>query len=89
MIGMIEIKEGNKTIWFADQKDADGYTDYLQNGLKVIRKDGRTFYFNNGDTLIDISLPAEENKRYILHYRNGKKATCEKLQKRHIQAIAK
>ena len=45
---MIAIKDGNKTRYFANQADADNYNDYLQNGLKVIRTDNRTYHFNNG-----------------------------------------
>lgn len=85
---MIEVKDRNKTIWFSRQEDADNYTDYLKNGLKVIRKDNRTFYFNNGDRLINISIQGETKQRYVLHYRNGRTAASEKLQKKHIQAIA-
>lgn len=83
---MIEIKDKHRIISFTHQKDADNYKDYLKNGLKVIRKDGRTYHFNNGDRLINVSLQGEENQRYVLHTRN-KTITSEKLQKKHIQAI--
>lgn len=83
---MIEIKDKNRTIYFAHQIDADNYKDYLENGLKVTRKDGRTYHFNNGDRLINVSLQGEEKQRYVLHTRN-KTITSEKLQKKHIQAI--
>lgn len=83
---MIEIKEGNKTHFFSRQEDADNYINYLKNGLKVIRKDNRTFYFNNGDRLINVSMQGETKQRYVLHYHNGRTTTSEKLQKKHIQA---
>ena len=85
---MIEVKDGNKTIYFAHQADADNYNDYLQNGLKVIRTDNRTYYFNNGDRLIDVSMQGEQKKRYVLHSSN-RTITSEKLQGKHIQAISK
>ena len=85
---MIEVKDGNRTTYFARQEDADNYNDYLRNGLKVIRTDSRTHYFNNGDRLIDVSMQDEQKKRYVL--RSGHRTiTSEKLQKKHIQAISK
>ena len=85
---MIVIKDKNKTIYFTRQSDADNYNDYLQNGLKVIRTDNRTYYFNNGDRLIDVSMHGEQKKRYVLHSGNGT-ITSEKLQRKHIQTISK
>ena len=85
---MIAIKDGNKTKYFANQADADNYNDYLQNGLKVIRTDSRTYHFNNGDLLIDVSMQGEQKKRYVLHSSN-RTITSEKLQRKYIQAISK
>ena len=85
---MIEVREKNIIHYFIMQADADNYKDYLKNGLKVIRKDGRTYHFNNGDRLINVSMQGETRQRYVLHYRNGRTATSEKMQKKHIQAIA-
>ena len=85
---MIAVKDGNKTRYFSNQADADNYNDYLQNGLKVIRTDSRTHYFNNGDRLIDVSMQGEQKKRYVLHSSN-RTITSEKLQRKYIQAISK
>ena len=85
---MFEVKDGNKTIYFTRQADADNYNDYLQNGLKVIRTDSRTYYFNNGDRLIDVSMQGEQKKRYVLHS-GHRTITSEKLQRKHIQTINK
>ena len=85
---MFEVKDGTKTIYFSRKSDADNYNDYLQNGLKVIRTDSRTYYFNNGDRLIDVSMQDEQKKRYVLRSRH-RTITSEKLQKKHIQAISK
>ena len=52
---MYEVVDKNRRILFASKEDADNYNDYLKNGLKVIRTQGRTYYFNNGDRLIDTS----------------------------------
>ena len=85
---MIAIKDGNKTKYFFNQVDADNYKDYLQNGLKVIKADSRTYRFNNSDRLIDVSNHGEESKRYVLISGN-RRITSEKLQRKHIQAINK
>lgn len=85
---MIAVKNGNKTRYFSNQADADNYNDYLRNGLKVIRTDSRTHYFNNGDRLIDVSMQGEQKKRYVLHSGN-RTITSERLQRKHIQAIGK
>ena len=84
---MTEVKEGKKTIYFTHQEDADNYNDYLQNGLKVIRRDNRTCYFNNGDRLINVSMQGEKKQRYVLHS-NHKTITSGRLQQKHIRAIS-
>lgn len=83
---MYEIKDKNKAIYFTNKNDADNYNDYLKNGLKVIRTQGKTYYFNNGDRLFNVSISNEKN--YVLETRTGRKITSEKLQKKHIAAIA-
>ena len=85
---MFEVKDGNKTKYFANQADADNYNDYLKNGLKVIRTNNRTYHFNNGDRLMDVSMHGEQEKRYVLHSVH-RTITSEKLQRKHIQAISK
>lgn len=85
---MFEVKDGNRTIYFSRKADADNYNDYLQNGLKVIRTDSKTYHFNNGDRLIDVSNHGEESKRYVLISGN-RRITSEKLQRKNIQAIRK
>lgn len=82
---MYEVVDKNRRILFANKADADNYNDYLKNGLKVIRTQGRTYYFNNGDRLIDASYLGK--KIYILETRTGKRITSGKLQKRHIAVI--
>lgn len=84
---MIKVKDRNRIIYFVDQKEADNYNDYLKNGLKVVRIDNRTYYFNNGDRLIDVTMKGTFEKKYILHSRN-RTIKSEKLQHKHIQAIA-
>ena len=85
---MFEVKDGSKIIYFAHQADADNYNDYLRNGLKVIRTDSRTHYFNNGDRLIDVSMQGEQKKRYVLHS-GHRTITSERLQREYIKSISK
>lgn len=82
---MYEVVDKNRRILFASKVDADNYNNYLKNGLKVIRTQGRTYYFNNGDRLINASYLGK--KIYVLETRTGKRITSEKLQKRHIAVI--
>ena len=37
---MFEVKNGNTIHYFTKKADADIYSDFLLNGLKVIRRDG-------------------------------------------------
>lgn len=83
---MIEVKDRNRTIYFTHQKEADNYNDYLKNGLKVVRIDNRTYYFNNGDRLIDVTMNGSFEKKYIL-YSGNRTIQSEKLQRKHIQTI--
>ena len=53
---MYEVKDKNKTYLFSNKTDADNYIDYLQHGLKCISQKDRTYCFNNGARLIDVSL---------------------------------
>lgn len=82
---MYEVKDKNKVIHFTNKTDADNYNDYLKNGLKVIRIQGKTYYFNNGDRLFDISISNEKN--YVLETRTGRIVTNKKLQRKHLEAI--
>ncbi len=86
---MYEVIDGDRKIYFSIRADADNYKDYLSNGLKVVRQKGRTFFFNNGDRIIDVASAAETEKRYVLKTRNGKTISSVKLQKKHIAAINK
>lgn len=85
---MFKVKDGKKIIYFTLQEDADNYNDYLKNGLKVIRVNDKTYHFNNGDYLINVSMRGEEKQRYVL-YSGNRRITSEKLQRKHIQVVNK
>lgn len=83
---MYPVKDKNKTIYFSNKVDADNYIDYLQAGLKVIKKSGKTYHFNNGARLINVSLPTDTINTYVLKIAN--KTICNaKLQSKYIKAI--
>lgn len=82
---MYEVVDKNRRIFFANRVDADNYMDFMNNGLKVIRKQGRTHYFNNGDRLIDVGY--NDKKAYILVTRTGRRITSLNYQKKHLAVI--
>lgn len=82
---MYEVKDKNKVIYFTDKADADNYNDYLKYGLKVVRTQGKIYYFNNGDRLFDVSISNKKN--YILETRTGRTVTNEKLQRKYLELI--
>ena len=82
---MYEVKDKNKIIYFTNKTGADNYNDYLENGLKVIRTQGKNYYFNNGDRLFDVSISYEKN--YVLKTRTGRTVTNKKLQRKHLEVI--
>lgn len=83
---MYEIRiDKNKKILFTNKVDAENYVNYMYYGLKVVKKQDGTYYFNNGDRLINTSYL--DRKSYVLRTRTGKRITSEKLQKKYIAAI--
>lgn len=82
---MYEVVDNNRRIFFTDRTDADNYTDFINNGLKVIRIQGRTHYFNNGDRLIDTSY--RDTKSYVLVTNTGRRITSISLMKKHLAVI--
>ena len=82
---MYEVVNKNRRIFFSNRTDADNYKDFMNNGLKVIRKQGRTHYFNNGDRLIDVSY--NDKKAYILVTHTGRRITSVRYQKKHLAVI--
>jgi hypothetical protein len=86
MLNMYEVKDKNKTYLFSNKTDADNYIDYLQHGLKCISQKDRTYCFNNGARLIDVSLYGTNNEKFVLHY-NNKCIVSKTLQKKYIKVL--
>ena len=78
---MYIVKDGDKEIHFAHKIDATNYTDYINNGLKLIK----TYYFNNGSRLINVSMG--DNNRYVLTTYNGRVIRSITLQRKYINLI--
>lgn len=86
MLNVYEVKDKNKTLLFSNKTDADNYIDYLQHGLKCIAKKDRTYCFNNGARLIDVSLYGTNNEKFVLHY-NNKCIVSKTLQQKYIKVL--
>jgi hypothetical protein len=84
---MYKVRVNSKTICFQNKEDADNYNDYLKNGLKVVKKEDRTWYFNNGDVLYDVTAPDDFPKKYLLEPKFGEMITNKVVQLKHIFLI--
>jgi len=62
----------------------EDFNDYRKNGLKIVKKEERTWYFNNGDILYDVSAHDAFPKRYLLEPKFGKMITNKVAQMKHI-----
>lgn len=65
-------KKAGKTIkhYFAHGQDYKNYLDYIENGLKIVRRSGNTYYFNNGAIVHMVKDLAENTFKPVLHLRN-------------------
>lgn len=82
---MYIVKDGNKEIHFAHKIAADNYRDYINNGLKLIKTSGKTYYYNNGSRLINVSMG--DNNKYVLTTYNGRVIRSITLQRKYINLI--
>ena len=86
---MYDIKDGNKIHFFTNREDIKTFEDYKENGLKVIRRDKNTIYFNDFSRLSIVSMPNEKEKRYVLRKNNGKTVKAKQLINRYIAVAEK
>lgn len=83
MYELTEQKAG-KTIkhYFTHEQDYKNYLDYMENGLKIVRRNGNTYYFNNGAIVYMIEIIAENNAlKPVLHLNNRTIRTGSQLKK--------
>lgn len=81
-----KIETPTATYTFTDRARYNSMIEYLENGLKVIRKDQRNTYFNNGARLIDTTLKEGAEKTYTLIL-DGKHYTAPKYIKKYLALI--
>lgn len=80
----VDTKNGYKL--FAHEEDANNYKDFLENGLKIVRKSCGGWLFNDGSILFDVTMKGSVNKKYSLK-KDNKTITSEKLQKKYIVVL--
>ena len=81
---MFEVKNGSRTHFFTKKADADTFSDFLCNGLKVVKQEGKTIYFNDFSRLFNVSLPNETPERYVLKKINNKTITDARQIKKYL-----
>ena len=80
----VNTKNGYKL--FAHEEDANNYKDFLENGLKVVRRSCGGWLFNDGSILFDVTMKGSVNKKYALKIGN-KTITSERLQRKYIVVL--
>ncbi len=74
---MFRIDTQNGYKLFVKEEDANNYKDFLENGLKIVRKCCGGWLFNDGSILFDISSLKQGNKNI----------KSEKLLRRYIEVL--
>lgn len=82
------VQTKKSTITFYNEANYKNYIDYLQNGLKIIRKSGYSYYFNDGSRFLDVPAQNGLNAVRVLIDRNNHQFKNERYFKKHLQAIA-
>ena len=76
------------TYIFFNQERERNFIDFIENGLKLIKKENKIYTFNNGCRLVDISINDGQPARYILHDEIGSKTyEAERYLKKYIALI--
>ena len=83
---MFRVDTQNGYKLFVKEEDANNYKDFLENGLKIVRKCCGGWLFNDGSILFDISIPGTKKKTYSLKQGN-KNIKSEKLLRRYIEVL--
>lgn len=83
---MYKVTHGNKTVYFCKKEDAENYKDFLENGLKIVRKSCGGWLFNDGAVLFDVTMIGDTDKKYSLK-KGNKTYNALKYQKKYIQVL--
>jgi hypothetical protein len=86
-MGQFKVTTSKTTIVFAHKEDYINYLDYINNGLRVVRKLNNTYYFNNGSRLIDAPARNLIPTTRVLITRTNERYTNEKYLRKYLQAI--
>ena len=81
------VQTKNSTITFYNETNYKNYLDYLQNGLKIIRKSGYSYHFNDGSRFLNMPSQNGLNQVRILRDRNNKQFKNERYFRKHLQLI--
>lgn len=78
----------NSIITFMHESDYNNYMDFVNNGLKVIRKKDTSYIFNDGSRFLYVPAHNGMNEVRVLTDRHNKQFKNEKYFKKHLQTIA-
>ena len=81
------VKTKKTIIIFMNESDYDIYMDFVNNGLKVIRKKNNSYFFNDGSQFLNIPARNGLNAVRILTDRRNQKFKNERYFKKYLQAI--
>lgn len=81
------VKTKNSIITFMHESDYNMYMDFVNNGLKVIRKKDNSYYFNDGSRFLDMPAQNGLNAVRVLTDRHNKQFRNERYFKKYLQAI--
>ena len=72
---------------FMHESDYNTYMDFINNGLKVVRKAYNTYHFNDGSRFLDMPARNGLNAVRVLMDRHNRQFKNEKYFKKHLKAI--
>lgn len=75
-------------IKFYDKEAYSVYLDFINNGLKVVRKAYNTYHFNDGSRFLDVPAMNGLKAVRVLTDRHNKQFRNERYFKKYLQAIA-
>lgn len=80
----VDTKNGYKI--FAQEDDANNYKDFLENGLKIVRRSCGGWLFNDGSILFEIKVRGCIDKKYFLK-KDNRDITSERLYKKYVEVL--
>ena len=81
------VKTKKTIIIFMNESDYNMYMDFVNNGLKVIKKKDNSYFFNDGSQFLNIPARNGLNAVRILTDRRNQKFKNERYFKKYLQAI--